>query len=214
MRRTVELPVRIADRDFSGGSVFYPDLAIFCGKPQLADDYNDILLNPKVIFEVLSKSSEAHDRGYKFSLYRQIESLQDYGFVSQTEPRIEVFSRGGEGQWIMNESIVWKRCAGSPASVVEMRLPTFIRMFRSKQPDFEPTAGPKFRSHPFSLIADFSNRSNAGGAAGFAGTASYKFRGLVEEAIAQAVKREHSSRCRRSNCRRDTDSAPTWRGFR
>jgi Uma2 family endonuclease len=96
-----DLRVRVAAR----GPFVYPDLTICCGQPDLADDHKDILLNPRVVFEVLSKSSEAHDRGYKFALYRQIESLQDYVLVSQTEARIEVFSRGGEGQWILHEFV-------------------------------------------------------------------------------------------------------------
>jgi Uma2 family endonuclease len=58
-----------------------------------------------VVFEVLSISSEAHDRGYKFSQYRKIPSLQEYVLVSQTEPRVEVFLRQPEGKWMLTEYV-------------------------------------------------------------------------------------------------------------
>jgi len=51
---------------------------VVCGKPKTADDREDILLNPTVIFEVLSPSTESYDRGVKFRRYREIESLTDY----------------------------------------------------------------------------------------------------------------------------------------
>jgi Uma2 family endonuclease len=83
------------------GPYFYPDLTVFCGEAQLADQHQDMLLNPRVIFEVLSKSSEAYDRGVKFDEYRKIESLQEYVLVWQTEPRIEVWRRPvSGGGWI------------------------------------------------------------------------------------------------------------------
>jgi Uma2 family endonuclease len=96
-----DLRVRISPR----GPFVYPDLTIYCGEPELADDHKDILLNPMVVFEVLSKSSEAHDRGHKFSEYRKIPSLQEYVLISQTEPRIEVFLRQPEGKWMLTEFV-------------------------------------------------------------------------------------------------------------
>jgi Uma2 family endonuclease len=87
------------------GPFYYPDLTVICGKPQLADDHKDTLLNPTVIFEVLSKSSEAYDRGHKFAEYRRVESLRDYVLVSQMEARIEVFSRTEAGKWQLAEFV-------------------------------------------------------------------------------------------------------------
>jgi Uma2 family endonuclease len=81
----------------------YPDIAIACEAPQFADDQKDTLLNPTVIIEVLSPGTEAHDRGYKFSLYRKLESLQEYVMVSQNEPRIEVFRRQPSDQWLLTD---------------------------------------------------------------------------------------------------------------
>ena len=72
----------------------YPDLMIACGQPRFHDQRGDVLLNPTVIFEVLSPSTEKYDRGEKFRRYRtQIESLQDYVMVSQDKPRIEHHQR-------------------------------------------------------------------------------------------------------------------------
>ena len=68
-----------------------------------ADDHRDTLLNPALIVEVLSKSTEAHDRRLKFAEYRRIESLRDYVLVTQSEPRIEVFSRAPNRKWILSE---------------------------------------------------------------------------------------------------------------
>ena len=63
----------------------YPDVSVVCGKLQLADEQKDILLNPIVIFEVLSPSTEQYDRGEKFQLYRTIASLREYVLVDQNE---------------------------------------------------------------------------------------------------------------------------------
>lgn len=87
------------------GPYFYPDLSVVCGELQPADDENDMLQNPVVIFEVVSKSTEGYDRGKKFAQYRRLESLRDYVLVSQTEPRIEVFSKGEAGTWTMTEFV-------------------------------------------------------------------------------------------------------------
>ncbi len=85
------------------GPFVYPDAAIYCGEPRLADNYRDTLLNPTILFEVLSKSSEAYDRGHKFAQYRRIDSLREYVLISQTEPRIEIFAKGPYGKWTLTE---------------------------------------------------------------------------------------------------------------
>jgi Uma2 family endonuclease len=90
-----DLRVRVS----STGPFYYPDISVYCGEPQLADDYRDTLLNPRAILEVLSKSTENYDRGLKFDAYRQIESLHEYVLIWQSEPRIEVWLRQPEGRW-------------------------------------------------------------------------------------------------------------------
>jgi Uma2 family endonuclease len=82
------------------GLYAYPDLMIVCGEPDFHDERRDVITNPTVIFEVLSPSTEAYDRGEKFLRYRsEIETLQDYVLVAQDHPRIEHFSRQQDGTW-------------------------------------------------------------------------------------------------------------------
>lgn len=78
----------------------YPDVTILCGKEEYLDDQFDTVLNPTVIFEVLSGSTEDYDRGTKFKLYRSIPSLQNYVLVSSTEFSAEVYTRSGD-TWIL-----------------------------------------------------------------------------------------------------------------
>lgn len=81
----------------------YPDIVVICGEPELTGENNSVLVNPAMIIEVLSKSTEAHDRGLKFAECRRIETLREYVLVSQSEPRVEVFTRGMEGEWTLRE---------------------------------------------------------------------------------------------------------------
>ena len=81
----------------------YPDLVAFCGEPQLLDGRRDVLLNPSLIVEVLSDSTEAYDRGEKFALYRQIPSLKEYLLVSQSRALVELCSRGDDGRWVLSD---------------------------------------------------------------------------------------------------------------
>ena len=74
-------------------SYFYPDLLVLCDEPEFEDDVFDTLCNPIVIIEILSSSTEAFDRGEKFSHYRQIASLQEYILVSQDKVNVERYQR-------------------------------------------------------------------------------------------------------------------------
>jgi Uma2 family endonuclease len=87
----------------SGESYAYPDIAVVCGEPRFSDANKDSLINPTVLIEVFSPSTEAHDRGLKFHRYRQLESLQEYVLVSQSEPRVEIFRRQPSGSWLLSE---------------------------------------------------------------------------------------------------------------
>lgn len=85
------------------GDYSYPDVVVVCGPLQLADVEPDTLLNPTVIVEVVSPSTEAYDRGDKFAAYRTIESLQEYVLVSPTRMRIEQFTRMDGRFWRLQE---------------------------------------------------------------------------------------------------------------
>ena len=81
------------------GLYTYPDLLIVCGEEEWDPKDADTLLNPKVIFEVLSPSTEKYDRGLKFRNYQQIPSLMEYILVSQDEALCERYLRQADGLW-------------------------------------------------------------------------------------------------------------------
>ena len=83
----------------------YPDVVAVCGEPRFLDSRNDTLTNPQLVVEVMSPSTEDHDRGAKVRRYRQIESLTDYLLVSQDCPLIEHGTRDGLRQhvWTLRE---------------------------------------------------------------------------------------------------------------
>ena len=87
------------------GLFTYPDVVVTCGEEEFADDEQDTLLNPLVIFEVLSDSTEAYDRGKKFEHYQRIGSMSTYVLVSQDAPRIERYVRQEGGRaWVYTET--------------------------------------------------------------------------------------------------------------
>jgi Uma2 family endonuclease len=81
----------------------YPDATIICGPPRFDDDHHDTIVNPVVIIEVLSPSTESYDRGRKFQAYRTITTLQEYLLISQTMRRVEHFQRHNDLMWLMRE---------------------------------------------------------------------------------------------------------------
>ena len=82
----------------------YPDLVAFCGEPKFDKSANPYsLLNPQVIFEVLSPSTEDFDRGEKFERYKLIESLTDYVLVASETMRVEHYVRQDGGAWLYRE---------------------------------------------------------------------------------------------------------------
>ena len=84
------------------GLYTYPDILVVCDEPRFEDASVDTLLNPTALFEVLSPSTEAYDRGAKFGYYRQLDSMQEYTLVSQDVMRVEHYLRQKE-QWILTE---------------------------------------------------------------------------------------------------------------
>jgi Uma2 family endonuclease len=87
------------------GLYTYPDVSVVCGEERFEDDEEDTLLNPTLIVEVLSKSTEAYDRGDKFAQYRLLESLREYVLISQDQARVERYSRPeGETEWRLAEA--------------------------------------------------------------------------------------------------------------
>ena len=92
-----DLRVKIA----TSSRYVYPDVTVVCGELVFEDSHVDTLLNPTAIFEVLSETTEAYDRGDKFALYQSLPSLSEYLLVSQKEMRVEHFQRQSSGQWLL-----------------------------------------------------------------------------------------------------------------
>jgi Uma2 family endonuclease len=92
-----DMRVRIED-----GRYAYPDVVVACGEPRFADGESDTLLNPTLIVEVLSLTTESRDRGRKFHQYRTIDSLHEYVMIAQDEVRVERYARR-DGEWVFTE---------------------------------------------------------------------------------------------------------------
>ena len=83
----------------ASGLYTYPDISVVCGERQFNDDRPRTLLNPTVIVEVLSPSTEAYDRGDKFHHYRSIPAFREYVLISSTRQQIEHFARQADDSW-------------------------------------------------------------------------------------------------------------------
>lgn len=95
-----DLRVRVRET----GLTTYPDLSVVCGRLETDGQDGNAIVNPVLLVEVLSESSEAYDRGAKAAHYRRIPSLREYVLVSQREPLIEVYRRNEQGRFELFES--------------------------------------------------------------------------------------------------------------
>ncbi len=84
-------------------SYVYPDVVAVCSEPRFEDDQFDTLLNPTLVVEVLSKSTESYNRLAKSAFYRTIESLVEYLLVAQEEYRVEQYVRQADGRWLLSD---------------------------------------------------------------------------------------------------------------
>jgi len=95
----------IKEQRTTKGMFSYADVTVVCGEPLFHNEHRDVLLNPTVIIEVLSPTTEAFDRGEKFLRYRtHIETMTEYVLVSQSRPLIEHFLRQAGGQWLYSSA--------------------------------------------------------------------------------------------------------------
>ena len=86
------------------GLYTYPDVVGICGEPQFLDDQTDTLLNPALVVEVLSHSTEAYDRGRKFESYKSIESLREYLLVASDRIHADLYNRQPDGRWLLTSA--------------------------------------------------------------------------------------------------------------
>jgi len=105
------------------GMFSYADVMVVCSQPVFHDEHRDVLLNPTLIIEVLSPTTEAFDRGDKFLRYRtHINSLSDYVLVSQSHPLVEHFQRQTGGQWL------YSSVSGLEASLPLTSIDCYLRL--------------------------------------------------------------------------------------
>lgn len=83
--------------------VYYPDVTVVCGDPEFLDGTRDVCLNPRIVVEVLSETTQNFDRGEKFLRYRMVESLTDYLLIAQSTIHVEHFRRQ-EDLWVLSET--------------------------------------------------------------------------------------------------------------
>ena len=106
---------------------YYPDVLVICGEPTFYQKRNDTIVNPIVIIEVLSDSTEAKDRGEKMLAYRTLESLREYVLVSQNKAIVEQYTMNKEGNWIHKATIGLKSIVRFESIEVEMTLEEIYR---------------------------------------------------------------------------------------
>ena len=97
--RSSDLRIKVA----SAGLYTHPDCSVICGEPQYFREQKDVVLNPLLIVEVLSPSTEDYDRGKKFELYRTIPSFREYLVVHQDRRHVEHYSKQDDGSWVLRE---------------------------------------------------------------------------------------------------------------
>lgn len=95
----------------------YPDLSVVCGPPETANSDDHALLNPTLVVEILSKSTEAYDRGLKASHYRRIPSLKAYLLVAQDRSQLELLLREDDDRWVLVEAGPGQRLTIAPLGV-------------------------------------------------------------------------------------------------
>lgn len=97
---STDLRVRVSPT----GLYTYPDVVVVCGQPQFADEQRDTLLNPTLIVEVLSESTQDYDRGGKFEHYRAIASFHEYVLIAQDRYHVEHFAKQQDNRWLLSET--------------------------------------------------------------------------------------------------------------
>ena len=95
------LPSDMRVRVTSTGLYTYPDVVVVCGEPRVLDNQMDTLLNPSVLVEVLSPSTEDYDRGRKFEQYQSIESLREYLMLASDRVHADLYTRQPDGRWLL-----------------------------------------------------------------------------------------------------------------
>lgn len=123
----------------------YADALIVCGPPQFdpAAPAETTLLNPRVLIEVLSESTEAYDRGLKFERYREIESFVEYVLIAQDRPSVEIYRRQPSGLWTLQPYGGLAATAAIESAGIELPLAeVYASVSLPPEPDTETMAAP------------------------------------------------------------------------
>ena len=112
----------------------YPDIVTACDPQRFEDEHTDVLLNPTVIIEILSDSTEAYDRGLKFFHYQRLESLREYLLVSQKSCLLEKYARQGDNLWAYSEFHDLADCVTLSALDCVLKLGDIYRKVELKEP--------------------------------------------------------------------------------
>lgn len=100
----------------------YPDISIICGEIKTLDDKFDTVTNPSVIIEILSVSTRNYDKGDKFTLYREIDSLQEYILIDSERIMVEKFIRNPDNSWQLTEYKTIEQSFSITTVNIEMQL--------------------------------------------------------------------------------------------
>jgi len=100
----------------------YPDISIICGEIETTDDNFDTITNPSVIIEILSSSTRNYDKGEKFTLYREIDSLQEYILIDSERVMFEKFIRNSDNSWQLTEYKTMEQSFTIETVNIEMQL--------------------------------------------------------------------------------------------
>lgn len=131
---------RTASRDLkvalpSADKNAFPDLVVVCGDPEFDPDQSNLLLNPRIVVEVLSPSTMDYDRGEKFARYRQLDSLQEYLLVAQEEPHVEHYVRQDDESWRFTETDELDTTITLPSVDAELPLSeVYLDVFDEEEP--------------------------------------------------------------------------------
>jgi Uma2 family endonuclease len=113
-----DLRVRVEGADL----YTYPDISVVCGKSKFEEQELDVLINPVLIAEILSPTTERYDRLGKFSMYSSIASLREYVLIAQSEARVERYLRRPGGKWVKTEAV------GMKASIKLAAVPAVLKL--------------------------------------------------------------------------------------
>ncbi len=124
------------------GLYTYPDVVIVCGEPRFEDTDVDTLLNPTVLFEVLSETTENYDRGKKSVYYRTLPSLQEYVLVAQDKCHVEQFTRQPDNRWLLWETDDLEGVLNLPSIGCELKLTDVYAKVTFTSPQSSPGPSP------------------------------------------------------------------------